>query len=171
MNHANAVRWPNTNRNLRKTRGIMGHRFRLESRIGGYTLTVMAVRTRWEIHPIKEQLVDMSSFAQYQDKSKLSFMVLQSSTPRCCTKSCRSVCRELYCDTHAVNLSATAEEVASMFKVRITPISGGTPQELAYAESAVRTVGQMSRSQHPSSYPPEGERRKIPLSDNNRTNT
>ena len=67
----------------------MGHRFRLESHIGGYTLTVMAVRTRWEIHPIKEQLVDMSSFAQYQDKSKLSFMVLQSSTPRCCTKSCR----------------------------------------------------------------------------------
>ena len=34
-----------------------------------------------------------------------------------------------------------------MFKVRIIPISGGTPQELAYAESAVRTVGQMSRSQ------------------------
>lgn len=29
------------------------------------------------------------------------------------------VCRELYCDTHAVNLSAAAEEVASMFKVRI----------------------------------------------------
>ena len=57
------------------------------------------------------------------------------------------VCRELYCDTHAVNLSAAAEEVASMFKVKIIPISGGTPQELAYAESAVRTVGQMSRSQ------------------------
>ena len=56
------------------------------------------------------------------------------------------VCREVYCDTHAVNLSAAAEEVASMFKVRIIPISGGTPQELAYAESAVRTVGQMSRA-------------------------
>ncbi len=51
------------------------------------------------------------------------------------------VCREFCCDTHAVNLSAAAEEVASMFKVRIIPISGGTPQKLAYAESAVRTVG------------------------------
>jgi len=56
------------------------------------------------------------------------------------------VCREIYCDTHAVNLSAAAEEVASMFKVKIIPISGGTPQELAYAESAVRTVGQMPRA-------------------------
>ncbi len=56
------------------------------------------------------------------------------------------VCREIYCDTHAINLSSAAEEVASMFKVKIIPISGGTPQELAYAESAVRTVGQMSRA-------------------------
>ncbi len=56
------------------------------------------------------------------------------------------VYREIYCDTHAVNLSAAAEEVASMFKAKIIPISGGTPQELAYAESAVRTVGQMSRA-------------------------
>jgi hypothetical protein len=30
--------------------------------------------------------------------------------------------------------------------VKIIPISGGTPQELAYAESAVRTLGQMSRA-------------------------
>ena len=50
-------------------------------------------------------------------------------------------------DTHAVNISAAAEEVASMFKMRIIPISGGTPQELAFAESAVRTLGQMSRAQ------------------------
>jgi hypothetical protein len=57
------------------------------------------------------------------------------------------VCRELYVDTHAVNISAAAEEVASMFKMRIIPISGGTPQELAFAESAVRTLGQMSRAQ------------------------
>ena len=56
------------------------------------------------------------------------------------------VCRELYCDTHSVNLSSAAEEVAGMFKVKIIPISGGTPQELAYAESAVRVLGQMSRS-------------------------
>ena len=56
------------------------------------------------------------------------------------------VCRELYCDTSAVNISAAVEEVAGMFKLRVVPISGGTPQELAYAESAVRTLGQMSRS-------------------------
>ena len=55
--------------------------------------------------------------------------------------------RELYCDTNAVNISAAAEEVAGIFKVKIIPISGGTPQELAYAESAVRTLGQMSRAQ------------------------
>ncbi len=57
------------------------------------------------------------------------------------------VCRELYVDTHAVNISSAAEEVASMFKMKILPISGGTPQELAYAESAVRTLEQMSRAQ------------------------
>jgi hypothetical protein len=57
------------------------------------------------------------------------------------------VCRELYVDTYAVNISAAAEEVASMFKMKIIPISGGTPQELAFAESAVRTLGQMSRAQ------------------------
>jgi hypothetical protein len=56
------------------------------------------------------------------------------------------VCRELYCDTSAVNISAAVEEVAGMFKLRVVPISGGTPQELAYAESAVRTLGQMSRA-------------------------
>ena len=46
-----------------------------------------------------------------------------------------------------MNISSAAEEVASMFKMKIIPISGGTPQELAYAESAVRTLGQMSRAQ------------------------
>ncbi len=56
------------------------------------------------------------------------------------------VCREIYCDTSSVNLSQSVEEVAEMFKVKIIPISGRTPQELAYVESAVRTLGQMSRS-------------------------
>jgi hypothetical protein len=55
------------------------------------------------------------------------------------------VCREIYVDTFSVNLSQAAEEVAAMYRVRIIPISAGTPQELAYAESAVR-VGQMSRT-------------------------
>jgi hypothetical protein len=34
-----------------------------------------------------------------------------------------------------------------MYIMRIVPISGGTPQELAYEESAVRTLGQMFRAQ------------------------
>jgi hypothetical protein len=56
------------------------------------------------------------------------------------------VCREIMVDTFVVNLSAAAEEVAAMFKTRIIPISAGTPQELAYAERAVRTIGEMSRA-------------------------
>jgi hypothetical protein len=55
-------------------------------------------------------------------------------------------CREVYVDTFKVNFSAAAEEVAAMFKVRIVPVSSGTPQENAYAESAVRTIAAISRS-------------------------
>ena len=55
------------------------------------------------------------------------------------------VCRELYVDTHSVNLSRAVEEVAAMFRVRIIPVSAGTPQEMAYAESAVRTIAEMAR--------------------------
>jgi hypothetical protein len=56
------------------------------------------------------------------------------------------VTREIYVDTHSVNLSKAAEEVAAMFRVRIIPVSAGTPQEMAYAESAVRVIGQMGRT-------------------------
>ena len=56
------------------------------------------------------------------------------------------VTREIYVDTHSVNLSRAAEEVACMFRTKIIPVSAGTPQEMAYAESAVRTIGQMSRT-------------------------
>ncbi len=55
------------------------------------------------------------------------------------------VCRELYVDTHSVNLSRAAEEVAAMFRVKIVPVSAGAPQEMAYAESAVRKIAEMSR--------------------------
>ncbi len=55
-------------------------------------------------------------------------------------------CREMYVDTFKVNFSASAEEVAAIFKVRIVPVSSGTPQENAYAESAVRTIAAISRS-------------------------
>jgi hypothetical protein len=54
-------------------------------------------------------------------------------------------CREIYVDTFKVNFSAAAEEVAAMFRVRRVPVSAGTPQEMAYAESAVRVIGEMSR--------------------------
>jgi hypothetical protein len=56
------------------------------------------------------------------------------------------VTREVYVDTHSVNLSRAAEEVAAMFRVRIIPVSAGTAQEMAYAESAVLTIGQMGRT-------------------------
>jgi hypothetical protein len=56
------------------------------------------------------------------------------------------VTREVYVDTHSVNLSKAAEEVAAMYRVRIIPVSAGTPQEMAYAESAVRVIGQMGRT-------------------------
>jgi len=56
------------------------------------------------------------------------------------------ICKEIMVDTYVVNLSEAAEEVAAMFKARIIPISAGTPQELAYAESAVRTIGNLSRA-------------------------
>ena len=55
-------------------------------------------------------------------------------------------CRELYVDTHSVNLSQEAEDVALMFKCRIYPISTGTPQGLAFAESGVRTLAKISRA-------------------------
>ena len=42
-------------------------------------------------------------------------------------------CREIYVDTLKVNFSAAAEEVAAMFRVRLVPVSSGTPQEMAYA--------------------------------------
>ena len=56
------------------------------------------------------------------------------------------VVREIYVDTFAVNISRAAEDVASMFKVRLIPVSSGTPQEMAYAERAVQTIAQMSRA-------------------------
>jgi hypothetical protein len=55
------------------------------------------------------------------------------------------VTREIYVDTHSVNLSKAAEEIAAMFRVGIIPVSAGTPQVMAYAESAVRVIGQMGR--------------------------
>ena len=54
--------------------------------------------------------------------------------------------REMYVDTFIVNISKEAEDVAAMFKMKIVPVSAGTPQEMAYAERGVQTLAQMSRA-------------------------
>ena len=59
---------------------------------------------------------------------------------------CVDTYSELYVDAHSVNISKVAEEVAGTFKCKIVPISAGSPQGLAFAESAVRTLGRMSRA-------------------------
>ena len=55
-------------------------------------------------------------------------------------------CREIVVDTFSVNISQEAEDVAALFRVKIIPISAGTPQENAFAESGVRVIGEMSRA-------------------------
>jgi hypothetical protein len=47
-------------------------------------------------------------------------------------------------DTHSVNLSADVEEVLALFQVQLIPISAGTPQELAYAETRVKMIRRLS---------------------------
>jgi hypothetical protein len=54
--------------------------------------------------------------------------------------------REMYVDTFIVNISKQTEDVAAMFKMRIVPVSAGTPEEMAFAERAVQTLAQMSRA-------------------------
>ena len=53
-------------------------------------------------------------------------------------------CAVIYVDTFSVNLSADAEEVCALFGCVICPVSAGTPQEMAFAESAVKNVRRMS---------------------------
>ncbi len=50
----------------------------------------------------------------------------------------------MFVDTHSVNISAAVEEVLALFQVQLMPISTGTPQELAFAESRVRILKRMS---------------------------
>ena len=50
----------------------------------------------------------------------------------------------IYVDTFSVNLSVEAEEVCAIFGCVINPVSAGIPQEMAFAESMVRTVRRMS---------------------------
>jgi hypothetical protein len=53
-------------------------------------------------------------------------------------------CRVIYVDTYSVNLSADVEEVLALFQTQLVPVSSGTPQEMAFAESKVRTIKRMS---------------------------
>jgi hypothetical protein len=53
-------------------------------------------------------------------------------------------CRVIYMDTHSVNLSKDVEEVLALFQVQMVPISAGTPQELAFAETRVKMIRRMS---------------------------
>ncbi len=43
------------------------------------------------------------------------------------------VVREMYVNTFIVTILKEAEDVAAMFKMKIVPVSAGTPQETAYA--------------------------------------
>jgi hypothetical protein len=55
-------------------------------------------------------------------------------------------CHEIYCDTFSVNISTEVEEVAALFQVKIVPVSSGTPQEVAFVETANRVVGARARA-------------------------
>jgi len=50
----------------------------------------------------------------------------------------------IYCDTFSVNISEDVEEVCALFECVILPVSAGTPQEMAFAESMVRVIKRMS---------------------------
>ena len=53
-------------------------------------------------------------------------------------------CRVIFMDTHSVNLSKDVEEVLALFQVQLIPISAGTPQELAFADTRVKMIRRMS---------------------------
>jgi hypothetical protein len=55
-------------------------------------------------------------------------------------------CHEIYVDTHSVNLSHEVEEVVALFQCRIVPVSAGTPQEVAFVETAHRVIAARSRA-------------------------
>jgi hypothetical protein len=55
-------------------------------------------------------------------------------------------CHELYCDTFAINLSAELEEICALFHVKLVPASAGTPQEVAFVETAHRVIAGRSRA-------------------------
>ena len=55
-------------------------------------------------------------------------------------------CKEMYIDTFTNNISAETEEVAAMFQCRLIPVSAGSPQEVAFVETAHRVIAGRSRA-------------------------
>jgi hypothetical protein len=53
-------------------------------------------------------------------------------------------CHVTFVDAFSVNASEDAEEAVALFQRAIDPMSAGSPQELAFAESKTRTVKRMS---------------------------
>jgi hypothetical protein len=100
-----------------------------EGAVGGYVFTDPTTGTmRRKLYATKEQFPAIL-FQYLQDVERQHFK-----------------CREVYVDTHIINISTAVEDVAAMFLCKVCPISAGTPQELAFAESAVRILGKISRS-------------------------
>ena len=55
-------------------------------------------------------------------------------------------CHELYSDTFSVNISAEMEEILGLFQTKLVPVSAGTPEEVAFVETAHRVVAARSRA-------------------------
>ena len=56
-------------------------------------------------------------------------------------------CHVLFVDTHSINISEEAELVASIYGCTILPVSAGSPQEMSFVESKVRTLAKHSTAQ------------------------
>ncbi len=55
-------------------------------------------------------------------------------------------CHELYTDTFSVKISAELEEIFWLFQVKLVPVSVGTPEKVAFVETAHRLVAARSRA-------------------------
>jgi hypothetical protein len=55
-------------------------------------------------------------------------------------------CKEIYIDTFTNNISSEAEEVAALFQCKLVPVSAGSPQEVAFVETAHRVIAGRSRA-------------------------
>ena len=56
------------------------------------------------------------------------------------------LCKEMYIDTFTNNISAETEEVAALFQCKLIPVSAGSPQEVAFVETAHRVTAGRPRA-------------------------